>query len=250
MGNKKHGAGRSGSALAVLLAVAVTLSGCAAGPMGGRERGTATGAVLGAGAGAIIGSTTGDAAEGALIGGALGAITGAVVGDRGEATDQRNAAARDQLDRQDAELARNRELIEKLKARNLSASSSARGVVVTLPDVLFRFGKADLTDSARSKTRDIADILTSDAAGRRVAIEGHTDSVGPSNYNQGLSDRRAATVLNALNTAGVSRKLLSARGFGEDRPIAPNTRSDGTDNPDGRARNRRVEVIILNSAAG
>ncbi len=235
---------------ALLLACLFLVSACAAGPATKREKGAATGAVLGAGSGAIIGSTRGDAVEGALIGGALGAIAGGILGDQAEAVDQQQAATQERLDRQQAQLAQNRELIEKLKARRLNVSTNDRGVVVTLPDVLFRFGSAELTRSARSRVRDIADVLLSDAAGRRVSVEGHTDSVGPADYNQGLSERRAAAVAAALKGDGVDARLLSSKGYGEDYPVAPNTRSNGMDDPEGRARNRRVEIVILSSTGG
>ncbi len=236
------------AAAAVAVAV-VFAAGCAAGPATGREKGAATGAVLGAGTGAIIGSASGDAGEGALIGGALGAITGGLLGDRAQARDDRQRGLDSRLDAQEQELARNQELIEKLRARNLQASESERGVVVTLPDVLFRFGKDDLTGDARATTRQIAEIITQDAPGRRITVEGHTDSVGPSGYNQGLSERRAQAVASALVAQGVSAGRVSSRGFGEDYPVAPNAHTDGADNPGGRARNRRVEVVILNRPA-
>ncbi len=122
-------------------------------------------------------------------------------------------------------------------------------MVVTLPDVLFEFGSANLTGSARSAARDIADVLKQHASGRAVAVEGHTDSVGPEDYNQGLSERRARSVADALAANGISRRLLVSRGLGESYPVAPNRYNDGTDNPDGRRRNRRVEVVISSTPA-
>jgi outer membrane protein OmpA-like peptidoglycan-associated protein len=63
-------------------------------------------------------------------------------------------------------------------------------------------------------------------------------------YNQGLSQRRASAVAAELVTAGVAQKFLTAKGFGSRFPIAPNARSDGSDDPQGRARNRRVEIVV------
>jgi len=140
----------------------------------------------------------------------------------------------------------NDRLVAELKARQLEVRQTDRGVMVTLPDVLFEFGSADLTYGARRKVRELADVLREDAASRRIAVEGHTDSIGAALYNQGLSERRAETVADQLASDGVEKSLIAWRGFGERYPVAPNTNPDGSDNPRGRARNRRVEVIVLN----
>lgn len=137
-------------------------------------------------------------------------------------------------------------LVAELQARQLNVRQTDRGVVITLPDFLFEFGSADLTYGARRKVRELADVLREEAASRRVAVEGHTDSIGATLYNQGLSERRAEAVANQLASDGVEKSLIAWRGFGERYPVAPNTNPDGSDNPLGRARNRRVEVIVLN----
>jgi outer membrane protein OmpA-like peptidoglycan-associated protein len=188
----------------------------------------------------LIGHATGHTGAGAAIGGALGALGGAVVGDQIQAGDQK-------LDAREQEIARNRELIEELKRRNLDVKETSRGVVVNLPDVLFEFNRANLTSDARAKARDIADILNRPAVARRqVSIEGHTDSIGSDEYNQRLSQKRADAVASAIGGNGVSDSRLNTKGFGKKYPIAPNKNSDGSDNPSGRAKNRRVEVIIEN----
>ncbi len=216
------------------------LSGCASGGLSKRETGALGGGALGAGAGALIGHATGNTAAGAAIGGALGALGGAVVGDQIQAGDQR-------LDSRDQEIARNRELIEELKRRNLDVRETSRGVVVNLPDVLFEFNRSNLTGDARGRVRDIADILDRPrASGRQVSVEGHTDSIGSEDYNQRLSQQRADAVSSALEHDGVDSGRLHTKGFGKKYPIAPNKNSDGSDNPSGRAKNRRVEVIIEN----
>jgi len=117
---------------------------------------------------------------------------------------------------------------------------------VNLPDVLFEFGKANLTSGAREKARDIAGVLANQAKGRRVSIEGHTDSVGTDAANQALSERRAGSVASALESEGLGKDRISTTGYGKRYPVAPNKNTDGTDNPSGRAKNRRVEVIIEN----
>jgi outer membrane protein OmpA-like peptidoglycan-associated protein len=224
---------------AVLTACALCLASCAGSPTK-REAGALGGAALGAGVGALIGHATGNTGAGAAIGGALGGVGGAVVGDQLKSTDQK-------LDARESEIARNRELIEELKRKNLEARETNRGVVVNLPDVLFEFNESGLTSDAHAKVRDIADILDGQRVRNRpVSVEGHTDSIGGDEYNQRLSERRAETVAGALETEGVSSNRVHTRGFGKKYPIAPNRNSDGSDNPAGRAKNRRVEVIIEN----
>jgi outer membrane protein OmpA-like peptidoglycan-associated protein len=216
------------------------LASCASGGPTKREAGALGGAALGAGAGAIIGHATGNTAAGAAIGGALGGLSGAVVGDQLEAQDQR-------LDSRERELARNRELIEELKRKNLDVRETNRGVVVNLPDVLFEFNKYTLMSEAKRKVRDIADVLEGPKVqNRHVSIEGHTDSIGSDEYNRRLSERRAEAVASALEANGVDGSRLTTKGFGKKYPIALNQTEDGRDNPAGRAKNRRVEVIIEN----
>jgi outer membrane protein OmpA-like peptidoglycan-associated protein len=225
---------------ALLSVGALTLLAACAGPPTKRETGALGGAALGAGAGALIGHATGNTAAGAAIGGALGGLGGAVVGDQLQASDQK-------LDARDREIARNRELIEELKRRNLDVRETNRGVVVNLPDVLFEFNKANLTSDARAKVRDIAEVLGGPRVrDRPVSIEGHTDSIGSDEYNLRLSQRRADAVSSGLEGDGVGSGRLHTRGFGKKYPIAPNKNNDGSDNPSGRAKNRRVEVIIEN----
>lgn len=225
---------------AILAIASMLLVGCAAGGPTKRETGALGGAALGALTGAIIGHQTGNAGAGAAIGGALGGVGGAVVGDQIQAGDQR-------LDAQESELARNRELIEELKRKNLEVRETSRGVVVNLPDILFEFNKSTLTGDARRKIDDVAATLnTASVRRRQVSVEGHTDAIGSDDYNQKLSERRAEAVASALESEGVSSDRVRTRGFGKRYPIAPNANPDGSDNPSGRSKNRRVEVIIEN----
>lgn len=81
----------------------------------------------------------------------------------------------------------------------------------------------------------------------RVEVAGHTDAIGTDAYNQGLSERRAKAVYDYLTGHGIdASRLAGPNGFGESRPIAPNTNADGSDNPEGRARNRRTELNVQN----
>ena len=123
----------------------------------------------------------------------------------------------------------------------LQAKVTDRGLVVTLGDVLFATGRAELRSSANVHLDKLAAFL-SKYPDRSVAIEGHTDSVGGSQYNQDLSLRRANTVGAYLTRQGVVSGRISTLGKGEDDPVAAN------DSADGRQQNRRVEVIIGNLA--
>ncbi|MGE0683070.1 MAG: OmpA family protein [Candidatus Binatia bacterium] len=232
---------QGGAAIAVL----ALLAGCSQ-PLTTREKGTLVGTGIGAATGAIVGAAVGNPGAGAAIGGALGAAGGAVVGDQLQKRDTELGENQRQINQQQQEIARNRQLIEELKKQNLEARETDRGVVVNLPDVLFEFGRADLTGDARTKIYTISGVLNNQARGRRVSVEGHTDSIGSEATNQRLSERRAESVVTALENGGVSPQRITAKGFGERYPVAPNSNSDGTDNPSGRAKNRRVEVIIEN----
>ncbi len=230
---------------ATIVAIVVFLAGCSQ-PLSTREKGTLVGTGLGAATGAIIGAAVGNPGAGAAIGGAVGAAGGALVGNQLQKREQ-VANENDQIiAQQRQELAKNRELLDELKKQNLEARETERGVIVNLPDVLFEFGKANLTSGAREKTGDIAGVLTNQAKGRRVSIEGHTDSIGSDAANQVLSERRADSVAAAIESEGVNKERIVTKGYGKRYPVAPNKNSDGTDNPSGRSKNRRVEVIIEN----
>jgi outer membrane protein OmpA-like peptidoglycan-associated protein len=128
-----------------------------------------------------------------------------------------------------------------------AADGPGRGVgtkrtVIRLPgDVLFAFGSAELSPVAREAIAAVDDEIGSGGTGT-VTIEGHTDAIGSDADNQALGGRRAAAVRNALEEALGPGYQYRSVGFGEARPVAPNTKPDGGDDPDGRALNRRVEI--------
>ncbi len=141
----------------------------------------------------------------------------------------------------------NQELIVLFTQENLDARETSRGVVVTLPTLLFAFGSADLTPEMRSRLDKIATILGHKRAeGRSIEIEGHSDAVGTNAANLELSQKRSDTTAQELIAGGIRRDRLTTQGFGEEHPVALNTHPDGSDNPEGRAQNRRVEVIVKN----
>jgi outer membrane protein OmpA-like peptidoglycan-associated protein len=124
----------------------------------------------------------------------------------------------------------------------MNAKVTDRGVVLTLGDVLFTSGQADLKTSAAGNLNKLATFLAA-YPDRTVMVEGHTDNVGSDDYNQGLSQRRADGVKSYLVGQGVGAVRLTALGKGESGPVA------GNDTSDGRQQNRRVEVIISNPTA-
>ncbi len=141
----------------------------------------------------------------------------------------------------------NNDFVELFNAEGLVTEETDRGVVVFLPEVFFEFGKYDLTPNAREKISVIATIVNdSRALDRKLAVEGHTDSIGDENYNLNLSTQRAKTVEHELTANKVSLERITTVGYGEKYPIAPNTNADGSDNPKGREKNRRVEIIVEN----
>lgn len=119
------------------------------------------------------------------------------------------------------------------------------GTVVTLPgDVLFDFDKSNIRSDAEPILAKLAELITSSAV-RRIEITGHTDAKGADNYNQALSERRAKAARDYLvDVRSLDPALFITRGAGESWPVAPNTLPDGSDNPEGRQRNRRVEVLL------
>jgi outer membrane protein OmpA-like peptidoglycan-associated protein len=132
--------------------------------------------------------------------------------------------------------------------KDLNAVVTAQEVKVNLSaDLLFDFDQADLKPAAAPELEKVATVLKAYPTAK-VAIEGHTDGKGTDAYNQPLSEKRAATVAQWLTMrASLNGANIHTRGWGKTKPIAPNTNPDGSDNPDGRAKNRRVEIVITKS---
>jgi len=123
-------------------------------------------------------------------------------------------------------------------AKLAAVKEEARGLVITLSgSVLFRSNESKLLSSAKVKLKQVAKALLAVPA-RNLVVEGHTDSHGTKSYNQGLSQRRADAVRNYLVQRGYPADRIQARGKGEGHPIANNA------SPEGRANNRRVEIVI------
>ncbi|HEX7968418.1 MAG TPA: OmpA family protein [Stellaceae bacterium] len=112
-------------------------------------------------------------------------------------------------------------------------------------DVLFDFDKAAILPRAQSTLHDVAGVIKEKGRGRDFRIEGYTDSKGSDAYNQKLSERRADAVKQWLaQKEGLSNARMTTQGLGAKRPVAANTEPDGSDNPDGRQKNRRVEIVL------
>jgi len=161
------------------------------------------------------------------------AVAGAMTAQaRAEAGDAAQAAAREQ--------ARSQELEQQL--RDINARQTPRGMVVTLGDVLFDSGRAQLQPEGTRHMSKLAEFFKKNPE-RSALIEGYTDSVGSPASNQQLSERRAQAVMAALVGMGVAPGRLNTRAFGEDQPVA------GNDNAAGRQMNRRVEIVLSAAAA-
>ena len=122
---------------------------------------------------------------------------------------------------------------------DLKAKQTERGIVLTIGDVLFATGKADLSSDALRSVDKLAEFLQAHP-NRNVLIEGHTDSVGSDEFNLTLSQKRADSVKEALTGKGIGEERITAKGYGKKYPVASN------DTVSGKQQNRRVEVIILN----
>lgn len=147
------------------------------------------------------------------------------------------ALSQAEKERREAERARQRaeELAERVN--KLEAERTERGLVLTLGDVLFDFDKASLKPGGVRAVNKLAQFMQ-EYPDRNIMIEGFTDSVGPADYNEKLSRRRANSVRQALVNKGISSSRIRIRGYGEKYPVASNNTEAG------RQQNRRVEVII------
>lgn len=183
------------------------------------------GVLIGAASGAVIGALSkGDgnrdkgALRGAIIGGALGAGAGAI------------------LDKKE------RDLRASLGNNNVTINNTSDRLIVTLPqDILFATGSSNVRPDLQRDLGAVAGNLQA-YPNSTIQIIGHTDSDGAAAFNQQLSENRAASVASVLINNGVSRSRIQAFGRGESQPIASNL------NAQGKAQNRRVEIVILPNA--
>jgi len=183
------------------------------------------GALIGAGAGAVIGALSrgdGNRDQGAV----KGALIGAAIGGGGGAL----------LDRQE------RDLRQSLGNQNVGINNTGDRLIVTLPqDILFASGSTSVRPDLQRDLGTIAGNLQA-YPNSTIQVIGHTDSDGEAGFNQRLSEGRANAVANILLNAGVSGARVRAEGRGESQPVASNL------NAQGKAQNRRVEIVILPNA--
>ena len=208
-------AARSTIAIAV---IALALSACA---MNKKEEGALIGAGVGGAVGAVVGNQTGSTARGAIIGAVVGGVAGAVIGH--------------QMDQQAKEL--------KQSIPGATIQRVGEGITVTFASgLLFDVNSDQIRAEAASNLRNLAASLDK-FPNTDLLIVGHTDATGTAEYNQGLSQRRAASASAYLAAQGVSAGRLRTAGRGELEPIATN------DTDAGKLLNRRVEVAIFANAA-
>jgi outer membrane protein OmpA-like peptidoglycan-associated protein len=173
------------------------------------------------------------------------ASANAVSAAQADAEQSRLAAQQAQLSAQQAETdkaAMRAKLSEQLNSI-LQTRDSARGLIVSMSDVLFDSGRYSLKPGAREKLAKVAGILLA-YPGLNIEVGGYTDNVGGDAMNQTLSENRAGSVRDYLVQQGVSTNSVSARGFGNTLPVASN------DNSAGRQQNRRVELLVSGDAIG
>ena len=173
------------------------------------------------------------------------ASANAVSAAQADAEQSRLAAQQAQASAQQAETdkaAMRARLSEQLNSI-LQTRDSARGLIVSMSDVLFDTGKYSLKPGAREKLAKVAGILLAYPA-LNIEVGGYTDNVGSDEMNQTLSENRARSVRDYLVQQGVSTNSVSARGFGNTLPVASN------DNSSGRQQNRRVELLVSGEAIG
>jgi outer membrane protein OmpA-like peptidoglycan-associated protein len=199
----------------LILTVCILLGSCK--NMSKATKGAIIGTTGGAVAGAAIGKAAGNTAAGAIIGAAVGGTAGFLIGRY--------------MDKQAAELKKDLEGTE--------IERVGEGIKITFhKGIQFAINSSELTASSKTNLTDLAKVLNK-YADTNVLIEGHTDITGKRDYNQTLSEKRAASVSNYLKSIGVTGERITNVGYGPDQPVADN----GTDA--GRAQNRRVEVAIF-----
>jgi outer membrane protein OmpA-like peptidoglycan-associated protein len=202
-----------------LLTVTIALmgliaSGCKS--MNKTQKGAVIGAAGGGAIGAVIGKAAGNTAMGAIIGAAVGGATGAVIGHK--------------MDKQAEEM---KKVLGDAEVRRVG-----EGIVIDFKEkVLFGFDRSDLGANAATNLDKLINVLNK-YPDTDIKILGHTDNKGTDAYNQGLSERRAASVSSYLKDHGISSSRVSTKGMGENDPIASN------DTEEGRSQNRRVEFVI------
>ncbi len=214
--------------MSVLTLAVMMLWGCAA-PTSNTQKGALYGTGIGAAVGAGLGQVIGGDTEATLIGAGIGAALGGVAGGSiGRYMDNQESALQQQF--------------ASSEAANIQRNADVLAVTFK-SDVLFDVNSAALKPGAYNEINRVSQVLVQYPQ-TDIQIAGHTDSSGAEVYNQDLSERRAASVQNALANQGVSAMRMRTIGFGESQPVADNS------NQAGRQLNRRVVVTIAPQQGG
>ena len=159
------------------------------------------------------------------------------VGGKGESTASTSSALKSEVVDLKAASAQ-------IKAAGAEIKETAAEIKISLQgEILFDFDKSNLRPAAESTLAQVAKMIGSYPKAH-VLIEGYTDSKGSDSYNARLSDRRAVSVKNWFAQHGVAANSMQTHGWGAAKPVAPNKHPDGSDDPEGRQKNRRVEITI------
>ena len=168
--------------------------------------------------------------------------TSAALGRANQQLASQGQQLKDETQRRQAADARAAQLAADL-ARIGSVKQDSRGMVITLSgSVLFASAKSDVLPDAYTKLSDVAKALSEQDTDSKITVEGYTDSQGGATFNQDLSQRRADSVRTYLVSHGMSSDRVTAQGFGLNKPIADNGTAEG------RANNRRVEIVVQGAA--
>lgn len=196
------------------LVVVQLLTGCKS--MNNTQKGAAIGVAGGAAVGALIGNWANNTAAGAIIGAAVGGTTGTIIGHY--------------MDKQ----------VEEIQAdlKDAKVERVGEGIKITFNSgILFEVNSSNLSETAKESIKSLSVVLNK-YEDTHILIEGHTDSTGPRDFNQTLSEKRANSVAAFMSGNSVDSARLKTIGYGPDQPVASN------DTPADRTLNRRVEVAI------
>jgi len=209
--------------IVIIIAMSFITQGCTSDPFTGEQKvsKTAWGSLIGAAGGAAVGAAvTGhkDRRKGMLIGAGVGALSGGAVGYY--------------MDQQEAKLR------QRLQGSGVSVTRQGDNIILNMPgNITFQTNSADINANFYNVLNSVVLVLN-EYNKTLIDVAGHTDSTGSDAINQPLSERRAASVGNYLVAQGVDSRRVVTSGYGKNRPIASN------DTPEGRAQNRRVELML------
>lgn len=209
--------------LVFIISIAFLTQSCATDPYTGEQKmsKTAWGSLIGAAGGAAVGAAvTGhkDRRKGMLIGAGVGALSGGAVGYY--------------MDQQEAKLR------QRLQGSGVSVTRQGDNIILNMPgNITFQTNSADINANFYNVLNSVVLVLN-EFNKTLIDVSGHTDSTGTDAINQPLSERRAASVGNYLTSQGIDSRRVITTGYGKNRPIASN------DTADGRAQNRRVELML------